>query len=119
MIECDSFRPQGAADPSNNPLPSPGPTVPFSHLPPLVLALYKHLLSAYYASGGPDVGRKPGTLRLTLLLTLAVLPTKGPHADLLRHPPPLARTHTCQASTAAALRVQNEKLKSTGWRREG
>lgn len=62
MIVFDSFRPQRAADLSNNPLASPEPTVPFRLLPPFLLALYKHLLSAFYASRGPEVEREAAGL---------------------------------------------------------
>lgn len=82
MIVFDSFRPQGAADLSNNPLASPGPTVPFRPLPPLLLALHKHLLSAYYTSKNPQVVRKASRSTLSaspVPYTLRVLHT--PSAD--------------------------------------
>lgn len=94
MIECDSFRPQGAADLSNNPLPSPGPTVRLRHSPPLVLALNKHLLSAYYVSRGPDVVRKAGSSTLSLHLCV----------DLFCERPPLPYSQTSSAATISSPR---------------
>lgn len=83
MIVLDNFRSQGAADLSNNPLASPGPTVSFRPLPPLLLALYECLLCLNRPRRREE-GWQVYVLRLTSSLTLSMPCT--PCADFLQTP---------------------------------
>lgn len=109
MIMFDSFRPQGAADLSNNPLASPEPTVPSRPLPPLLLALYKHLLSAYYASRGPEVERKADRSTLSASPRSLLSPESAFSAQTFCKPPPFPH---CQASWAVAISSPCRKRKA-------
>lgn len=112
MIVLDNFRSQGAADLSNNPLASPGPTVSFRPLPPLLLALYECLLCLNRPR------RREEGWQVYVLLVPYSLHALHSLRRLFANPLPF---HTVRPAgrQQSALRVENEKLKSTGWWRDG
>lgn len=94
MIECDSFRPQGAADLSNNP-----PTQPRTYCPPQTLAAtcscleqtFTECLLCLQGSRRGEEGRQLHTLL-------------APLRRLFCEPPPLPYSQTSSAATISSPR---------------